>query len=650
MTSQEKIAAENKKSAPQEPDLVSSSSSNNAKNPSDQSTISNSDLALQFAHGSNPESGNDRHELQILAKNWLDWQCNMISGVLCGALFLPEDNGELAEPLAQYPEQGTNLGLLTKAAVLTQSSSNNVIRFNQAYGVNKGQTCDVLACPLLIDDKYIAVVSLLISPRSKPQCHAVMQLLEWGMLWLKKLLQQESVTKREQGKVSLELLAVMLKHGTSKAAAIEVVNMLATHFGSERVSLGFCFGLCTHLKALSHVSHFNRDNLLIREIEAAMNEAIDQSVNLVYQIDTLSSTSVVQAHGYLAKQRGNGQICTMLLSGQSGYIGAITCEQGSKHFLDKERLANLESIARVVGPVIALMVKNERSLLTKSIVALRSSIGDLLGLSYLKLKLVLLSIFVLFSVLSMTQGMHEVKAVATLQGKIRQLLVAPQDGFIKKGLLRAGDLVKKDNVLATLDDRSLQLERQKWQSEKNKLAKQHQQAFSKRDRSQLAIIRAQIDQVGAEIALIDEKISRTKLQAPFDGVVISGDLSQSQGSPVVLGQVLFEITPLNSYRVMLEVDEHDIAHLQSGQTARLVMSALPQKTFKIILEKVIPVAISSDGYNYFRVQGQLDKPSALLRPGMHGVAKINIEPRALLWVWGHGVLDRLRLWLWSFGL
>ena len=72
------------------------------------------------------------------------------------------------------------------------------------------------------------------------------------------------------------------------------------------------------------------------------------------------------------------------------------------------------------------------------------------------------------------------------------------------------------------------------------------------------INRAKIDQAEAQIALLDEQLARTKVVAPFNGVIMKGDLSQSLGSPVEHGQVLFEVAPLESYRVIVQVDERDI--------------------------------------------------------------------------------------------
>jgi len=131
--------------------------------------------------------------------------------------------------------------------------------------------------------------------------------------------------------------------------------------------------------------------------------------------------------------------------------------------------------------------------------------------------------------------------------------------------------------------------------------------------------------------------------------LISGDLSQSLGAPVETGQILFEVAPLDSYRVVLEVDEHDVAGLDKGKIGNLIVAALPRASFRISVDQVIPVAESSEGSNYFRVEASLIEPSPLLRPGMRGVAKVEMGERDLLWIWTHEVMDRSRLWLWSLG-
>ena len=150
-------------------------------------------------------------------------------------------------------------------------------------------------------------------------------------------------------------------------------------------------------------------------------------------------------------------------------------------------------------------------------------------------------------------------------------------------------------------------------------------------------------------ALIDEQLSRTLMVAPFDGLIVSGDLSQSLGSPVERGQVLFEIAPRDDYRVALQIDERDIAQVALGQHGELTVASIPGKRFAFTVSKITPVNTAKDGRNFFRVEASLAQPPGpRLRPGMEGVGKIDIDQRKLVWIWTHRFTDWVRLWLWSW--
>ena len=90
---------------------------------------------------------------------------------------------------------------------------------------------------------------------------------------------------------------------------------------------------------------------------------------------------------------------------------------------------------------------------------------------------------------------------------------------------RAGDIVSDGHVLAALDDRDLKLEVVRWQSELAQQLQKYDDALGKRDRSAARIATALIDQTRAQLALVEDKLARAKIRAPFAGVVVSGDLS-----------------------------------------------------------------------------------------------------------------------------
>jgi multidrug resistance efflux pump len=212
--------------------------------------------------------------------------------------------------------------------------------------------------------------------------------------------------------------------------------------------------------------------------------------------------------------------------------------------------------------------------------------------------------------------------------------------------VRAGDLVKRDDVLAVLEDRELKLERLKWAGQEEELNKQLREAMAERNMSQIQIVSAQLDQARAQRARADDQLARTRITAPFDGVVVSGDLTQSLGAPVERGTVLFEIAPMTVYR--LQVDERDMSSVSVGQTGNLLLSAFPEDPIPFVVEKITPVSTAKEGRNFFRVEAKLQRDEGRLRPAMQGVGKIEIDRRSYVWIWTHNIWTSLRLMLWKW--
>ncbi|MCP4410663.1 MAG: HlyD family efflux transporter periplasmic adaptor subunit [Gammaproteobacteria bacterium] len=585
-----------------------------------------------------------------LAQPWLVWQCRMVAGLIRGAIFLPACSDGAGQLIAAWPNEGEEQQLLSDTADQALEEGCGVVRSQEKYGPRNQRTCDLIACPLLTDNRPAGAVAVMISTRSQSQQHAVLQLLQWGGLWMETLVSQHSAALREEEGFFTALLSAILGQQAVRLAAMETVNRMADRFGCERVSLGFRNSLQTSLLALSHVAHFDPRTQLARRIEAAMEEALDQATTVIEPSEPGQKAAVTRAHNELSGQQGHGAICTVLLPGQSGNVGALTLERAADRPFDKGTVAGCETLAGLIGPILEMKQREARPFLHKGGEAILGLLSGFLGPAHLKLKIFLVSAILLLVGSSFVEGGYRVSAPATIEGAVRQVLVAPQEGYVKQAGVRAGEVVEKGQLIAVLDDRSLQLEHTKWQSEKNKVEKEYQEALANRNRTELSILRAQIDQLDAELRLVEGKLARTRLEAPFNGVVVSGDLSQSLGAPVQIGQVLFEVAPLDTYRVVLEVDEHDVASMEAGKAGQLVMAALPQTLFPISVSQIVPVAVSSEGRNFFRVEATLDELSPLLRPGMRGVAKVDMGQRKLLWIWTHTLVDRIRLWGWSAGL
>jgi hypothetical protein len=114
------------------------------------------------------------------------------------------------------------------------------------------------------------------------------------------------------------------------------------------------------------------------------------------------------------------------------------------------------------------------------------------------------------------------------------------------------------------------------------------------------------------------------------------------------GDVLFELAPLDAWRVILQVDERDVAYLHAGQSGSLVLASLPGRAFPLTVNKVTPVAVAEGGRNYFRVEAAVKEGAVSMRPGMEGVGKLDIGERSLLWIWTRRFTEWLRLKTWEW--
>ena len=291
---------------------------------------------------------------------------------------------------------------------------------------------------------------------------------------------------------------------------------------------------------------------------------------------------------------------------------------------------------------------NDQPLPVKVKTAIQQQLQRIFGPRYFGRKLFLLLLIGLITCFSVLDWDYRLSADMTLEGAIRRAVVVPFNGFIDQAPARAGDLVAQGALLCSLDDRDLHLEMLAKKSQQRQLSRQYQEEVAKHDRAQAKIIKARLNQSQAELDLIVAKLERSRLTAPFAGLLVSGDLSQRLGSAVEQGEVLFEVTPLDAYRVILKVDERRIADVQKGQQGSLVLSSLPYQQYQFTVSKITPLTKAEDGRNYFRVEAQLQTVDDSLRPGMEGVGKISIDRRKLISIWTRDLLEWVRLTLWNW--
>jgi RND family efflux transporter MFP subunit len=480
-----------------------------------------------------------------------------------------------------------------------------------------------------------------------------MRQLQWGVAWLQNwVLRHHRVATGEPARARLEpvleLTARVLEEPGFRPAATAFVTELAARLGCDRVSLGFLRGKEVKVHALSHSAQFGKQMNLIRCIGMSMMESIDQQAVLLYP-DAGAGRHILQSHEQLARAHGDGAILTVPFTDHEGRaFGALTAERSAVEPFEPEDVALCDAVTSLAGPVLEEKRRNDRLLVRKIAESLWGQVKRLIGPRHTARKIVATILVGLVLFLTFARGTYRVTAKTVLEGEVQRVVAAPFPGFVFEAPVRAGDLVTEGQLMCRLDDRDIRLEYSRWSSEREQYLAEHRKAMAEGNRAEMNVFDKKMKQAEAQLALLQEQIERTRIAAPFDGLVVSGDLTQALGSPVEVGQVLFEVAPLDSYRVMLQVDQRDIATVREGQRGELVLTALPDARLPFEVEKTTPVSLSEEGRSYFLVEATLDEVSERLRPGMEGFGKVDVDERRLIWIWTHGLFDwaRMKLWRW----
>ena len=586
------------------------------------------------------------HDAAAFAAQWLDIQCRLLDGVVRGVVVLRATEAASFAPIALWPE-GIQ-GHPKLAAVVESALTDRRVVVHGAKRGMRRQDPVFIAHPILVDDELYGAAALEVEGRSEAALQDLVQRLGWGVGWLEALARRKTFTSKARLVTALELIATSLQHERFQAAATAVATELATTLGCERVSIGFLKGKHIILRALSHSAAFGKKTNLVRALEAAMDEAADQLATVVYPARKGGPFQVTRAHAALLQQHGAGAACTIPLTAGGVVLGALVLERPVGEEFDARTVELCEHAALLVGPVLDVKRREDRWLAQKALDSLRAYARHLAGPRHVVLKVWSTIALAVLLFLVFAKGDYQVTADATLEGTVQRAIAVAIPGYVAEARARAGDVVRKGDLLAAIDDRDLRLERLKWVSQRAQRSSEYREALASHQRARVQVLGAQLEQAEAQLALIDEQLARTRLVAPFDAIVVKGDLSQSLGAPVERGNVLFELAPLDAYRVIMKVDERDVTDVAVGQGGQLALSSMPHDPLPLRVEKITPVSVAEEGRNYFRVEASAQGGLERLRPGMEGVGKIQVERRRLAWIWTRKIVHGMRMWIWSW--
>jgi RND family efflux transporter MFP subunit len=457
----------------------------------------------------------------------------------------------------------------------------------------------------------------------------------------------------------LRAQADVLGAANASAAAQRLVDGLAQRLALDLVALAFVQGERLQQLHVSAGTLAPVGSPLARQLVNAMHEALDQRCGLLTPLPPGQTEAVPRiraAQQQLLDLQGGSLVCVLLQPHAErdsphappplGVLCAMR-QQGDPLPLEPSDLRLLQNVAAFATPALGLLRAQDQRLRTR----LQRRLGWRVPLHQRRTRQLGSAALALALVAALQwPAPHRVGGTAKVQGTEQRLLVAPHAGFLQQVHVRPGDHVRAGQLLVEMADPELRTERDRWASQLEQAQSSVAEANARADRTQLVMQMAKAAEAQAQLDLVQSQLDRTRITAPFDAVVLQGDLSQRLGTPLELGAELLTLAPAGHWRVVVAVDERDIGDVAVGQTGTLALSALPWDTLDLRVARITPMATAQDGHNVFEVEAELLDPPPGLRPGLVGRARIDVGQRALAAGLLQAAAQRARqAWWWWWG-
>jgi HlyD family secretion protein len=254
----------------------------------------------------------------------------------------------------------------------------------------------------------------------------------------------------------------------------------------------------------------------------------------------------------------------------------------------------------------------------------------------------------------------QVTATGTIQPLTKVDVGSEVSGVVSAVNVSDNSLVKKGDVLATLDATRLHAQRDKADAQviaanakletarasleesdqtsvrQSRLranglgtAQDFDTAAATLRRSTAAVdtARAEIASARADLKLVESDIAKTVITSPIDGIVLKRSVEPGQTVAASLqAPILFTLAQdLSRMQLEANVDEADVGIVKSGQTANFTVDAYRGRSFPARIERLSYSPDTTDGVVTYKTILSAANDDLSLRPGMTATARIVVE-------------------------
>ncbi len=424
-----------------------------------------------------------------------------------------------------------------------------------------------------------------------------------------------------------ELLSRLETAPTLPGACRLLADELQSYLGCQQVVVGLCregSSRC-RVEAISGVDAFHPHSERARVAQAALQEAIVRGGLSLWPAKDESSRFGLKALGQFAASTAAEFVVGTALCDDRGEVRGAWLLAGSAAALGRDDVLALFAQPRRPWLRHLDCWRAQPGWLRRLTNGLASRLRKRRGQAMLAATA--LAVASLFAPVP-----HRVKCDCQLEPVTRRFVAAPFDGPLKETFVEPGDLVAQGQLLARMDGREVRWELAGVQAELHRAAKQRAGHVASHEAGAAEVARHEVDRFQFREQLLKARDQDLDIRSPVEGIVVTGDLKDAEGMPLKVGDVLFEVAPLDAMIVELAVPEDDVTHVRGGMPVRITFDAFPFAPFEAEVERVHPRAELRDEQNVFIAEVRLDNSRQALHPGMRGHARIEAGEARLGWI------------------
>ena len=555
--------------------------------------------------------------------------------------------------MAQAPSEGyvADMAEEGEPLLITDAEDERLSRRNAAADPDSGipPVTNALVVPLLQDEAEVGVLEA-INKEDRPFDEDDLFFLVSMAETVSSALKNASLLLAER---KLEILKALVHVSSEITSTLQLARLLQIIVNSpqnvlpyERCAIALDHRGRLQLKAVSGMASLPLGDAQVERLHALMNWLSSQSEPLhlrqheIHAADAKTELPPEVAHYF--SETGSRALYTVPLLDDQGRVGLMLYESSEPDFLD---LPHTEMIKILAGqatvairnallyrevPLISLI----EPLLHKKRALLHSQRSRRLTFAAAALACAL---FLAFCPLPM-----RVSGDAIIAPQHLVTIAAPTDGNVAAVYVHEGQRVTAGEVLGALND-------WQWRTDLAASEAKYQEAMLvmekdlARGTAQAGADRAQAEYLRSEAARARTRLTDAQLRSPIAGIVVTPNLQNVAGKHLVAGDTFAQVLDFSAAIAHITVPERDATLVRSGQTAAIKLDSYPMSTWHDRVSIVSPEAQPSDGERTFSAEVPLPNPSAMLRSGMTGRAKIFIGWRPA----GYVLLRRPALWIWQ---